>query len=188
MNLGDCTVTIGNQKVHVTDVEISYDFPGNCQEVSIQGRILDREEPDESESVSSQWKNEGSLTINCNPGDLGFFTTGYDKADSIAYGGRNWGKTLKAYDHFFSTGSKDETLNTNEGKNMATYTLTEQLANDNLDEDVRLLLNENVTELDGTLTEQGKELMLNILFNEPETRAKVIDTLKKMIEKRKSEK
>lgn len=39
MNLGDYTVTINNQRVQVTEVEISYGID-SCDEISIRGRLM----------------------------------------------------------------------------------------------------------------------------------------------------
>lgn len=44
--------------------------------------------------------------------------------------------------------------------------LSKRLLNAGLDEDERLLQKYNVVREDGTLTEQGKDLLLNVLFDE----------------------
>jgi hypothetical protein len=180
MNMDECTVTIGGKKVRVTSLEFSYDFPGDYHRVSIDGVVLQKEEETnvQRKSISDS------------------FSVGYDLGASTWTSGVVTTST-SPYEHMlkYATSStstcESKPKKTIKGKNMSNVIqgdLSEEFAKTQLGEDTKVLLDENVVNREGVLTEEGQAFVLNLLFNDADMKKKVVDAVKSLRESAKAEK
>jgi hypothetical protein len=194
MNLGDCTVTIGDQTFRATNVRI--DHNGSYATASVEAAML---EPIEKkiDTHEAYWKahydanwtfNEDakltsiqtarshgkSILAHHIVGEGG--STGYFNASSstTTMGEKSNREVIKTeYDKDIKDMCREEASCADEY--ISGNELARKMVNLELTDEQRLLRRHNIVNLDGTLTPKGKDFLLNVLFEQAED--EVIDAL-----------
>lgn len=186
MNLGDCTVTIGNQTFRATNVRI--DHNGSFATASVEAAMLDPIEVAKTETIlegqfftkkhadSIMQKDELSDFKKEYMGDWNY--DGDSGQQVVTLNPRNIGKTLE---YHFGKGFVDVSDKYKEEEKdmcreetncadeyMSGNDLARKMVNLELTDEQRLLRRHEIVNLDGTLTQKGKDFLLNVLFEQAE--------------------
>lgn len=157
MNLGDCTVTIGNQKVHVTNVGMSYDMGRSTREVSIEGRIF--EEDIREDTMATRDGIMGSFEHTFSIGHLD------GGVDSIALFNNPFAVIGNVKTN---TPQGIYTLIGDNKMNCGQKSLSEKLADLDQDESRQVLIRHGLMTSAGVLTNEGANFLLTMLAREYE--------------------
>jgi hypothetical protein len=174
----DCTVVFNGQKVGITDIELSYDAT-DLPNIRVDGILLSEidkfsieRDPDKDvqRKLNEIYKNSVQPTFRLN--ELNSKTLGFFRREYLC----DWKDEDMSCDSDVIRGGCEE----------SPQELSRKVVELDLESDERLLRKYNVVNLDGTLTETGRILLLNVIFEE--NREEVIEKLEELEKQKKHNK